>query len=173
MQFKMSEAVEVLAETPVVLNALLREKSAAWLTARKSVKDFNAIDVLGHLMHGERTDWIPRLRIILDEGEARPFEPFDRFGFQDLIAGKSIEELLDEFAELRRASLEALADLRVGEEQLKLTGMHPELGRVTVENLLANWAVHDLAHLAQIVRTMACEYGEAVGPWRAYTSILD
>lgn len=173
MQFHLEEALEVLTQTPSVLSALLRGKSAAWLNCRRSPEAFSPVDVLGHLMHGELTDWIPRARIILDYQEKRTFDPFDRFAFQPLIAGKSADELLDEFAALRSRSLQALRDLGVGEQHFNLPGMHPELGPVTMGNHLANWAVHDLGHIAQIVKTMACEYRDAVGAWRAYTTILD
>jgi len=173
MQFQMDEAIEVLAQTPGVLDALLRGKSEAWLTCRKTPESFSPLDVLGHLMHGEMTDWIPRVQMILDSGTARAFDPFDRFAFQSLIAGKPVEELLNEFAELRRESLQALHKHRVGKRQLDLPGLHPELGPVTLGNLLAAWVVHDLGHIAQIVKTMAYEYRDAVGPWRAYTTILD
>jgi hypothetical protein len=173
MQFQLDQATEVLAQTPAVLSALLRGKSAAWLNARKTPEAFSAIDVLGHLIYGEMTDWIPRVRIVLEGRDARPFEPFDRFGFTQLIAGKSVDALLDEFAELRREGLKALRDLGVGAEHLDLPGLHPELGRVSLRNLLAAWVVHDLAHIEQVVKTMACEYTDAVGPWRAFVSILD
>jgi hypothetical protein len=172
MQFQLDQGLEVLTQTPSVLNALLRDKSEAWLNARKTPDSFNAIDVLGHLMHGELTDWIPRIRLILEHGNTRPFEPFDRFGFRELIAGKSVNELLDEFAELRRQSLEALANLSIGNDQPGLPGKHPELGPVTLGNLLATWVVHDLGHISQVVKIMAGEYREAVGPWRVYTTIL-
>lgn len=173
MQFRLDEGIEVLAQTPAVLSALLRGKSAAWLNARKTPESFSPIDVLGHLMHVEMTDWMPRVHMILEYRDTRTFEPFDRFGFQSLTAGKSADELLDEFAEMRRQGLKTLSELGVSEEQLALPGLHPELGPVTLGNLLANWAVHDLAHIAQIVRAMAGEYRDAVGPWRSYTSILD
>jgi hypothetical protein len=168
----MDEAVEILAQTPAVLDALLRGKSAVWLNARKTAESFSPIDVLGHLMHGELTDWIPRVRIILEHRDTRTFQPFDRFGFHALIAGKSAEALLDEFAALRRQSLDALRELGVTEADLALPGRHPELGPVTLGNHLASWAVHDLGHIAQIVKTMAWEYRDEVGPWRAYTTIL-
>ncbi len=173
MQFHLEEGIEVLTQTPAVLSALLRGRSAVWLNARKTPDSFSPIDVLGHLMHGEMTDWIPRVRMILEHGGSQAFEPFDRFGFHSLIVGKSINELLDEFAELRRQSLRDLRDLGLGSEQLALPGMHPELGPVTLGNHLANWVVHDLGHIAQIVKTMASEYRDEVGPWRAYTTILD
>jgi len=173
MQFRLDEGIEVLERTPDVLNALLLGKSAAWLNARKTPESFSPIDVLGHLMHGELTDWIPRVRIILEHGDAQAFVPFDRFGFQELIAGKTVDALLDEFAELRRESLETLRELNIREEQLALPGLHPELGPVTMGNHLANWVVHDLGHIAQIVKAMAWQYREETGAWRAYTSILD
>ncbi len=126
MQFHIDEAVEVLAQTPGVMDALLRGKSAAWLNCRKTTESFSPIDVLGHLIHGEKTDWIPRVHLILDYPDTRTFEPFDRFGFQSWIAGKSVEDLLDEFAELRRQSLETLRTLGINEPKLEQSGMHPE-----------------------------------------------
>jgi len=173
MNFQLDQGIEVLEQTPAVLSALLRGKSSAWLNARKTPDSFSALDVLGHLIHGEKTDWIPRVRIILEHGDRRTFEPFDRFGFQDSIAGKPVGELLDEFSLLRHQGLETLNGLNLTEEQFALPGRHPELGAVTLRNHLANWAVHDLGHIAQIVKTMAGEYRDAVGPWRVYTSILD
>jgi hypothetical protein len=118
------------------------------------------------------TDWIPRVQMILENQDRRGFDPFDRFGFQSLIAGKTIEELLDEFAELRKRSLKTLRELSVSETQLDLPGLHPDLGAVTLSNLLATWVVHDLGHIAQVVRVMSSEYGDAVGPWKEYLSIL-
>lgn len=172
MQFQLTEALEVLTQTPDVLSSLLRGKSAVWLNARKAPGSFSAIDVLGHLMFAEQTDWMPRVHIILDHQEARAFEPFDRFGFQSLIAGKTIDELLNEFAELRREGLDDLHSLDLTEAQLSLRGRHPEFGPVALSELLAAWVVHDLGHIAQIVKTMACEYRDEVGPWYAYTTIL-
>jgi hypothetical protein len=123
-------------------------------------------------MHAELTDWIPRVRMILEHGDERAFDPFDRFGFQHLISGKGVGELLDEFARLRGESLHALEELGVTGDRLGLRGLHPELGPVTLGQLLATWAVHDLGHIAQVVKTMGNEYRDAVGPWRAYISIL-
>jgi hypothetical protein len=172
MQFHVDEGIEVLAQTPSVLSALLQGKSAVWLNARKTSESFSPLDVLGHLMHAEMTDWIPRVRMILEHRDSLAFDPFDRFAFQGLITGKTVDELLNEFAELRRQSLHALRELGVGDAQLALPGRHPELGAVTLGNLLATWVIHDLGHIAQVVKTMANEYGDAVGPWRAYLSIL-
>jgi hypothetical protein len=172
MKFQMDEALEVLTRTPDVLSVLLRGNSPAWLNARKTPEAFSPIDVIGHLMHAEITDWIPRVRLILNHGDTVAFEPFDRFGFQHLIADKSIDELLEEFASLRREGLQTLQEFRLGETQLALHGRHPEFGAVTISQLLASWVVHDLGHIAQIVTAMACQYREAVGPWYAYTTIL-
>ena len=172
MQFQLDQSVEVLASTPAVLDALLRGKSSQWLHCRKSPDAFSPIDVLGHLMLADETDWLPRARLILEGRSNTPFAPFDRFDFQRLIANKSIDSLLDDFATLRAQSLQTLTALRITEAQLDLPGTHPELGPVTLRNLLATWVVHDLNHIQQIVRTMSNEYREAVGPWQAYLSIL-
>jgi hypothetical protein len=172
MQFEMSQAIEVLAGTPGVLSALLRDKSAAWLDSRQTPDAFSPIDVVGHLILADKTDWMPRVAIILKHRDTRPFEPFDRFAFQPLIEGKSIGELLDDFAEVRRQSLHSLSALHLGDQQLDLPGLHPDLGRVTLSNLLATWVVHDLGHISQIAKAMSSLYSEAVGPWRTYLSIL-
>ena len=172
MQFHMNEGLEILHATPAVLSTLLAGKSTGWLAARTTPEAFDSADVIGHLIHAEQTDWIPRVRIILEHGDARTFDPFDRFDFQAIIAGKSIEQLLEEFAEARRESLEALFSFNLSKEQFAQEGRHPEFGPVTLGNLLATWCVHDLAHTAQVAKTLASAYRDAVGPWLAYTSIL-
>ena len=171
MQFQLDQSIEILAHTPAVLDALLRGKSPAWLHCRKSPEAFSPVDVLGHLMLADQTDWLPRARLIL-EGAQTPFLPFDRFAFQPLIANHSIETLLADFANLRAQNLHTLTSLHLTEAQLDLTGTHPDFGPVTLRQLLATWAVHDLNHIQQIVRTLSNEYREAVGPWQAYLSIL-
>jgi len=173
MQIEMSQTIEVLAGTPGVLNALLRDKSAAWLNSRKTAEAFSPIDVVGHLILADKTDWMPRVQMILDHRNTRPFEPFDRFAFQPLIAGRSIATLLDDFAEVRLQSLQTLSTLHLREEELDLPGLHPDLGPVTLGNLLATWVVHDLGHISQIAKAMSSDYAEAVGPWRAFLSILN
>jgi hypothetical protein len=172
MQFKLDQALEVLSQTPEVMNALLRGKSQEWLNCRGNPQAFSPLDVVGHLMHADRTDWIPRVRQILNGDGTVPFEAFDRFGFQSLLSGKSAETVLDEFGELRRQSLRTVRDFGIGDRELELPGTHPELGSVRLSNLLATWVVHDLGHISQVVRTMSNEYHDAVGPWRAYLTIL-
>ena len=172
MQFQLDQSIEILAHTPAVLDALLRGKSPQWLHCRNSPEAFSPVDVLGHLMLADETDWLPRARMILAGHAHTPFEPFDRFDFQRLLAAKSIESLLDDFAALRNQSIQTLHSLHITADQLDLPGLHPELGPVTLRNLLATWVVHDLNHIQQIVRTLANEYRDAVGPWQAYLSIL-
>lgn len=163
----------MLGRTPAVMDALLRGQSRAWLDSRIEPTSFSPIDVLGHLIFGEMTDWIPRARIILDCQRSRAFEPFDRRGFVPLIEGKSTDELLREFADLRSKNIEALQTLGLDGAKLDLLGLHPELGSVTMSQLLATWVVHDLNHIAQVMRIMSHEYRDEVGPWRAYLSILN
>ena len=173
MEIVLEDATALLTRTPAALSKLLGGLPKSWLNCREGPKTFSPIDVLGHLIYGEQVDWIPRARIILERGEARPFDPFDRVGFEDLIAGKSVEELLDTFAALRNRNLSDLSALKIHPGMLASTGTHPALGRVTLGQLLAAWVVHDLGHLAQIERVMARQYREAVGPWREYLPILD
>jgi hypothetical protein len=171
MDFQLHEAIEVLAQTPATLDALLRHKSAAWLHCRKAPEAFSAIDVLGHLTLAETVNWLPRIRMIL-AGDLRPFPPFERFDFQAIIADKSVAELLDNFAKIRRESLQTLESFHLTEQQLDLPGTHSQFGPITLRNQIATWAVHDLGHINQIVKTLANEYSEAVGPWKAYLTIL-
>jgi hypothetical protein len=173
MEIRLEEARALLARTPPVLSVLLSGLPQAWLVCREGPKTFSPIDVLGHLIYGEQVDWLPRIQIILEYGEAKPFDPFDRVGFQELIVGKSVDELLATFSTLRHQSLTALSGLKLEQATLFRTGAHPALGRVTLRQLLAAWVVHDLGHLAQIERVMARQYRDAVGPWREYLPILD
>ena len=173
MEFEMEKAVPVLERTPRVLRALLEGLPAEWTDADEGPETWSPYVVVGHLIHGERTDWIPRARIILAQGADRRFEPFDRFAQQRESAGRSTAELLEEFARLRAANLATLRGWNLGPRELALEGEHPELGRVTLEQLLATWAAHDLSHLAQTARVLAKQYREAVGPWRAYLPLLD
>ncbi len=172
MEFDLEQAIEVLSRTPQTLRVLLRGLPAGWTSNNEGPDTWSPYDVLGHLVHGEKTDWIGRARRILDHGESQPFEPFDRFAqFRD-SKGKSLEDLLEEFADLRARNLDTLRGLELAAEQLELKGRHPNLGVVTLGQLLATWAVHDLGHIAQITRVMAKQYAGNVGPWLAYLPVL-
>jgi hypothetical protein len=172
MEFRLEQSIEVLERTPKTLRALLEAISDPWLFNKEGPDTFSPFDVLGHLIHGEETDWIPRTKIILEHGESRPFTPFDRFAFREKSKGKTCPELLTTFESLRGQNLNYLKGLHLKPEQLDLKGTHPELGTVTLRQLLATWATHDLGHLGQIVRVMAKQYGNEVGPWREFLSIL-
>ena len=171
-EFSLDEAIAVITRTPATLNALLRGLPDTWVRRNEGKDTWSAFDIVGHLIVGERTDWIPRVRIILLNGEARPFDPFDRFAQSKLSPDQPIEQLLDDFARLRNESLAALQALNLQPEDLARRGMHPGLGGVTLAELLAAWAVHDLTHLHQLSRVMAHQYREAVGPWTAYMGVL-
>lgn len=170
-KFKLDEAVAILERTPSSLRALLIGLPDTWTTATEGDGTWSPYDVIGHLIHGERTDWIPRARHIL-AGETRPFESFDRTAQFTESKGKTLTELLDTFANARRENLAALNEMHLTDEDFNRPGLHPELGGVTLGQLLATWVVHDLDHVAQIARTMAKVYREATGPWSAYLSIL-
>ena len=176
-KFSLAEVRAVLSHTPATLNALLRGLPDTWVMSNegrsKDGKDtWSAFDIVGHLNSGERTDWMPRARIILESGEARAFDPFDRFAQSRESQGQSLEQLLDEFARLRSENLAALQALNLQPEDLARRGRHPALGVVTLSELLATWAVHDLTHLHQLSRVMAHQYRDAVGPWSAYLGVL-
>ena len=172
MHFDLVQATSVLERTPAVLRALLAGLDQAWTGCRIGPDDFSPFDVVGHLIHGEKTDWMPRLEHIFAHGDAVAFTAFDRFAMYTESRGKSLGELLDVFAALRHASLEALRGRRLEPADFARVGLHPDLGRVTLAQLLATWAVHDLNHIEQIVRTMAFQYRDAVGPWRPFLGIL-
>jgi DinB family protein len=172
MEIELSQAVDVLERTPAALAALLGGLPEPWLTGNEGPDTFTPRDVLGHLIHGEETDWIPRAEIILGEGEARPFTPFDRVGFRAWLPGTTTGELLDRFTRLRAENLARLAGYRLQPADLARRGRHPALGTVTLGQLLASWVVHDLGHLTQIARVMAKQYGDAVGPWTEYLAVL-
>jgi hypothetical protein len=163
----------VLSRTPAVLRALLWDLPDPWVRGTEGPDTWSPFDIVGHLIHGERTDWMARAEIILAFGEKRPFTPFDRFAQFTASRGKSLQELLDTFAELRAANLRDLESRHLTPEDLRRRGRHPELGTVTLEELLATWVGHDLSHIAQIARVMGRQYTEAVGPWRAYLPMLD
>ncbi len=172
MTFELTHAVEILQRTPSVLQVLLQGLSEPWQRNNEGPETWSAYDIIGHLIHGEETDWIPRLQIILQHGEARPFDPFDRVAFFEKSKGKPLAELLDTFAALREKNLQTLLALNLQPRDFERTGTHPAFGRVTLRQLLATWVVHDLGHLRQIARVLAKQYGDEVGPWREYLSIL-
>jgi hypothetical protein len=172
MEFQLDDAVEILSRTPDTLNRLLRDLPEPWLNNNEGSNTWSAFDILGHLIHGEETDWVPRAKIILEQGEARAFEAFDRFAQFERSKGKSTSALLDEFENLRKRNLVALTEMNITEDQLARRGTHPELGSVSLSELLATWVVHDLSHIAQATRVMCKQYTEAVGPWRQYLPIL-
>jgi hypothetical protein len=170
MDFQIDEALALLARTPSVLEALLGELPERWLNS--SDEEWTACGVVGHLIHGEKTDWIPRLRIILEFGESKPFEPFDRTAHLDTLSGKPMPQLLAEFRHLRRENLNTLRSMSLTTADLARRGMHPALGTVTFAEYTASWAVHDLSHLHQLTRILAKHYGEACGPLRGYMGVL-
>jgi uncharacterized damage-inducible protein DinB len=170
--FVLDEATSLLSRTPAVLDALLRGLPEPWITTDEGNGTWSPFDVVGHLIHGERTDWMPRLRLVLEHGEQTPFEAFDRRAQFVFAAGMTLPRLLDEFATLRRGSLQQLAALTLTAADLERRGLHPELGSVTVRQLLATWVAHDLDHRSQISRVLAHRYRDEVGPWRAYLRII-
>jgi hypothetical protein len=172
MTFRVDEAVAMLERTPRALRAWLEGLPESWVHATEGESSWSPFAIVGHLCDGEETDWIPRARIILEHGEARPFDTFDRYRHQRVDHGATLAERLDRFQRLRTASLEALGSLGLDEAALRRRGTHPELGSVTLEQLLATWVAHDLDHLFQIARVMAKRYREDAGPWIAYLRVL-
>jgi hypothetical protein len=171
-EFNLAETIALLSRTPATLDALLRGLPGTWVRCNEGEASWSAYDIVGHLIVGERTDWMTRARIILENGEARPFDRFDRFAQERESQGKSLEQLLDEFARLRKENLIALEALNLQPDDLNRRGTHPALSVVTLSQLLATWAVHDLTHLHQLSRVMAHQYREAVGPWSIYLGVL-
>jgi len=171
MEFNINKSIEILANTPEVLKALLSGLSEEWLKGSEGANTWSPYDVLGHLIHGEKTDWIPRAKIILSDSSDKTFVPFDRFA-QMNQKEKNIDELLEEFDSLRKANIEELKEFQLNIEDLEKEGIHPELGKVKLKELLATWVTHDLGHLVQISRVMAKQYASEVGPWKAYLGIL-
>lgn len=170
--FVLADAVALLSRTPASLDALLRGLPDDWTTANEGGETWSPYDVIGHLIQGEKTDWLPRARIILEQGEARAFDKFDRFAQFEQSKGRTLPGLLDEFATLRSASIEQLNGLGLTESDLERKGRHPALGGVTLGQLLATWVAHDLDHVSQVARVLARQYTDAVGPWRAYLRII-
>lgn len=173
MNFDLADTLDLLARTPTVLTALLAGTGTSWHDRDEGPDSWSPRGVVGHLVHGEETDWVPRARIVLEHGDAVPFEPFDRFAQDERFAGWSLDALLDRFEGLRQRNVETVRGWRLSDEQLALPGRHPELGAVTLGQLLATWAAHDLNHVAQIARVMAKRHDAAVGPWKRYLGILN
>lgn len=173
MELKLNDATAVLERTPETLITLLRDLPDAWLIQNEGPDTWSPYDIVGHLIHAEETDWIPRAKIILEYGEERAFEPFDRLAMFEKFKGRSIADLLDTFTRMRADSLHDLQRMNLTPELLEKRGKHPELGVVTLKQLLATWVVHDLGHIRQVVRVMAKQYREAVGPWKAYLTVLE
>jgi hypothetical protein len=172
MDFSLDHAIPVLARTPRVLDTLLRDLPEPWIRGTEGPETWSPYDVVGHLIQGERTDWMPRVEHLLTHGETKPFKPFDRFAQFEASRGQSLAQLLDTFAELRAQNLRKLIALELGEIDLERPGTHPALGRVTLGQLLATWVAHDLDHIVQVSRVMGKQYSEAVGPWSQYLRII-
>jgi hypothetical protein len=172
MEHNLQRTILLLARTPATLNTFLRDLPETWTLQNEGENTWSAFDVVGHLIHCERTDWMPRARTVLQFGESQTFGPFDRWGHARESQGKSLEQLLDEFANLRSENLDELRALNLQQQDLERRGRHPALGVVTLSELLATWAVHDLTHLHQISRVMAHQYRDAVGPWSEYLGVL-
>lgn len=172
MGFDLHETVALLTRTPSALNALLRDLPEMWTLRNEGGKTWSPFDIVGHLIHGERTDWMTRARIILQDGERRPFDPFDRMAQEQESEGKALAQLLDEFARLRAENLDCLHAMKLQPSDFDRRGCHPALGVVTLSQLLATWAVHDMTHLHQLARVIAYQYRDVVGPWSAYLGVL-
>ena len=172
MEHNLEQTILLLTRTPAALNALLRDLPEIWTLRNEGEGSWSAFDIVGHLIFGERTDWMSRARMILQFQESKSFEPFDRLGQVREGQGKSLEHLLDEFAGLRAENLRELRALNLQPTSLALRGRHPALGVVTLSQLLATWAIHDLTHLHQISRVLAHQYRDAVGPWSQYLGVL-
>ena len=172
MKQNLQQTIALLGRTPATLNVFLRELPDSLTLQNEGGETWSAYDIVGHLVYAERTDWMPRVKMILEFGEAQAFEKFDRLGQTKESQGKSLAQLLDEFARVRAKNLDDLRALNLQKEDLNRRGLHPALGVVTLSQLLATWAAHDLTHLHQLSRIMAHQYREAVGPWSVYLGVL-
>lgn len=172
MEQNLRDTIALLERTPAGLNALLRDLPETWTHRNEGENTWSVFDVVGHLVHADRTNWMPRARRILEFGETKAFEPFDRLGQVRESEGKSLGQLLDEFVLLRAENLKELRALNLQPEDLERKGVHPALGVVTLSSLLATWAAHDMTHLHQISRIMAYQYREAVGPWSKFLGVM-
>jgi hypothetical protein len=173
MDFSLEKGIAILERTPSVLRAMLEELPPEWIDCNEGPETWSPYAILGHLIHGERADWIRRAGLILEQGENRRFEPFDRLAQFRESEGKTLNDLLDEFMQLRDGNLAVLVGWQLTDTQLSLEGEHPAFGTVSLRQLLSTWVAHDLGHIAQTARVMAKQYREAVGPWRAYLPVMD
>lgn len=173
MKYSLEESCQLLERTPSVLKTLLSNLVDDWVMNNEGAETFSPYDVVGHLIHGEKTDWVARTKIILEFGLSKPFEPYDRFAQYEESKGKTLQQLLDEFERVRAENVAWLKSLNLTETDFDKKGMHPSLGEVTLRNLLSTWVVHDLTHIAQITRVMAKQYKEEMGPWPEFFRILN
>lgn len=172
MNFTLPKSIEILERTPTVLITMLQNISAGWTSNNEGGESWSVYDIIGHLIEGEKTDWIPRMEIILSDRPNKAFEPFDRFAQFEESKEKSLAQLLDEFKQLRKANIHRLLSKKITDKNMEEKGIHPAFGEITLAQLIATWAVHDLNHIAQISRVMAKQYKAAVGPWVEYLKIL-
>ena len=172
MHFDLQSAIEVLRRTPGVLRAMLAGLGREWTHTNYGKDTFSPFDAVGHLIAGERKDWLSRIKILLEHGESRPFDPVDRYSQFEDSRGKSLDQLLDEFERLRKSNLESLTKMELTPGDFARRGVHPALGSVTLKNLISTWVAHDLNHIAQIAKCMATQYEEAVGPWKEFLGVL-
>jgi len=172
MQYDHTKSLKILKRTPSVLYALLDDLDIEWVMNNEGADTFSPYDVVGHLVHGEKTDWAPRIKMILDHGTAKSFEVFDRFAMYEESKGKTMQQLLNEFEALRKQNITWFKSLDLQESDYDRKGMHPQLGEVTLRNLVATWVVHDLTHVAQITRVMAKQYKTEIGQWVEFFRIL-
>jgi DNA polymerase I-like protein with 3'-5' exonuclease and polymerase domains len=173
MDFKLDKAIEILERTQTVIEDLLKGLSREWIMNNEGKDTWSPYDIVGHLIHGEKTDWIVRMEIIMSDNKDKSFQPFDRFAQFEQSKGKTLQQLMDEFKELRKQNIASLNSKKINDSMLNKTGIHPEFGTVTLSQLLSTWVVHDLSHIAQIARVMAKQYKAETGPWVAYLPILN
>jgi hypothetical protein len=173
MKYDANKAVEILGRTPVVLTTLLGDLHEDWIMNNEGPETFSPFDVVGHMLHGEKTDWCSRISMILEHGLDKTFISWDRFAMYEESKGKTMKELLVAFADIRKKNVEWFMDLQLTEEDLDKKGMHPKLGEVTLRQLLSTWVIHDLSHIAQITRVMAKQYRNEMGPWREFFRIME
>jgi uncharacterized damage-inducible protein DinB len=173
MNFSLDKTIEILEKTPDAISQLTHGLSTAWIKTNEGENTWSVFDVVGHLLHGDKTDWINRIKIILSESGDKHFEPFDRFAQFETSKGKTCEQLVNEFRTIRKENLDTLKSLNITEKDFMKTGIHPTFGTVTLQQLLATWLVHDLDHISQITRIMAKQYKEETGPWIAFLKIIN